>query len=145
MATLILSALALITVAQSEDLEALAVQAGVSPVDLQGAVNTTGLPPVMYLRATGELPSPEPAPPVSGVWDRLAACEASSNWKANTGNGYYGGLQEDMTFWRRYGGMQFAPRPDLATRLQQITVAMAGQKAQGWGAWPNCSRRLGLR
>jgi len=144
-ATLILSALALITVAQSEDLEALAAQAGVDSVDLQGAVNSTGLPPMVYLHSTGELPSPEPAPSVSSVWDRLAQCEATSNWKANTGNGYYGGLQEDMTFWRRYGGMQFASRPDLATRLQQITVAIAGQHAQGWGAWPNCSRRLGLR
>jgi len=144
-ATLILSALALITVAQSEDLEALASQAGVDSVDLQGAVNSTGLPPMVYLRSTGELPSPEPAPSVSGVWDRLAMCEASGIWSRNTGNGYYGGLQEDMTFWRRYGGMQFASRPDLATRLQQITVAIAGQHAQGWGAWPNCSRRLGLR
>jgi len=80
-----------------------------------------------------------------GVWEKLAACESTSNWRANTGNGYYGGLQADMTFWRRHGGMAFAPRPDLASPAQQIAVAERGLAVQGWAAWPACSRRLGLR
>lgn len=79
------------------------------------------------------------------AWDPLAMCESSSNWHANTGNGYFGGLQEDMTFWRRYGGTAYAARPDLATRVQQIAVAERGLAVQGWQAWPVCSRRLGLR
>jgi hypothetical protein len=80
-----------------------------------------------------------------GIWDRLAACESTSRWHIATGNGYFGGLQQDMTFWRRHGGMSFAPRPDLASREQQIAVAERGLAVQGWAAWPNCSRRLGLR
>lgn len=91
---------------------------------------------------------PEPAPvvvEVSPVWDRLAACESSGIWSRNTGNGYYGGLQEDMTFWRNYGGPTYAPRPDLASKAAQISVAIRGQAVQGWGAWPRCSRMLGLR
>ncbi|MGW5021304.1 transglycosylase family protein, partial [Streptomyces cacaoi] len=27
------------------------------------------------------------------TWDKVAQCESSGNWSANTGNGYYGGLQ----------------------------------------------------
>lgn len=86
-----------------------------------------------------------PSEPAYGVWDRLAMCESTQNWFANTGNGYYGGLQQDMTFWRRHGGLQYAPRPDLAPRWAQIAVAEVGQRAQGWGAWPVCSRVVGLR
>jgi hypothetical protein len=85
-----------------------------------------------------------PSGPAYGVYDRLAACESTSRWNANTGNSYYGGLQMDMTFWRRHGGLQYASRPDLASRAAQIAVAQVGQSVQGFGAWPVCARRLGL-
>lgn len=128
--------------AQAEDLEAVAVEAGVEPVHLAGAVNSTGLEPRLYLQVVGELARPAP---VRSVWDRLAACESTSRWNVNTGNGYYGGLQQDLVFWRRHGGLAFASRPDLASREQQVAVAERGLAVQGWGAWPVCSRRLGLR
>jgi hypothetical protein len=75
-------------------------------------------------------------------WTAVAECESSGDWHINTGNGYYGGLQEDMTFWRNYGGPAFAPRPDLATEAEQITVAERGLAVQGRGAWPICGRYL---
>jgi hypothetical protein len=92
-----------------------------------------------------EVASPQLAIPRYGIWDLLAECESSSRWHINTGNTYYGGLQEDLVFWRRHGGLSYASRPDLASREAQIAVAQRGQAVQGWGAWPNCSRRLGLR
>lgn len=79
-----------------------------------------------------------------GPWDCLARCESSGRWNANTGNGYYGGLQFSQRTWVGFGGRAYAPRADLATREQQITVARAVQRVQGWGAWPACSRRHGL-
>lgn len=79
------------------------------------------------------------------VWDRLAMCESSGNWHINTGNGYYGGVQFSASTWRAFGGGVFAPRADLATKAEQIVVATKVQKAQGWNAWPSCSRKLGLR
>jgi hypothetical protein len=33
----------------------------------------------------------------------------------------------------------------LATRKQQIAIATKVQQRQGWGAWPACSYKLGLR
>lgn len=85
-----------------------------------------------------------------GVWDALQRCECPPGWHCNTGNSYYGGLQANMQFWHTYDGTQFAARPDLATREQQITVATRardgykGYRARGYHPWPTCGRRLGL-
>lgn len=88
-----------------------------------------------------------PAPSVSNgsVWDRLAQCESGGNWHINTGNGYYGGIQFNRGTWLAYGGGQYAPTADKATREQQIAIAKKVQAVQGWGAWPACTAKLGIR
>ncbi len=78
------------------------------------------------------------------TWNRLAECESGGNWHINTGNGYYGGVQFSSGTWLGYGGGTFAKRADLASRDEQIAIAEKVLKAQGWGAWPACSARLGL-
>ncbi|MFF0061196.1 transglycosylase family protein [Streptomyces sp. NPDC005279] len=78
------------------------------------------------------------------VWEKVAACESTSNWKINTGNGYYGGLQFTQSTWEAYGGRKFAPRADLASKDQQIAVAERVLGSQGPRAWPVCSARAGL-
>ncbi|MFJ4200133.1 transglycosylase family protein [Streptomyces sviceus] len=78
------------------------------------------------------------------TWNKVAACESSSNWSINTGNGYYGGLQFTRSTWEAYGGTRYAARADLATRDQQIAVAEKVLDGQGPGAWPACSARAGL-
>lgn len=79
------------------------------------------------------------------VWDRLAKCESGGNWAINTGNGYYGGLQFNNGTWISNGGGEFAARADLATREQQIEIASRLQARRGWGPWPACTKKLGLR
>jgi hypothetical protein len=76
-------------------------------------------------------------------WDKLAQCESTQNWDANTGNGFKGGLQFTDSTWRAYGGHKYAPSADRASRAEQIAVAEKVQRGQGWGAWPSCSRKLG--
>ena len=136
-------------VTPDEETVVLAASVGVDPVALQGAVNSTGVAPVVYLAQEGLIDPPTThapsAPAQSGVWARLAECESNGRWSTNSGNGYFGGLQEDMTFWRNYGGLAYAPRPDLASPSAQMAVAERGRARQGFGAWPACSRRLGLR
>lgn len=78
------------------------------------------------------------------TWDKVAACESSGNWRINTGNGYYGGLQFTSSTWASYGGRTFASQANLATKAQQITVAERVLRSQGPGAWPVCSVRAGL-
>jgi uncharacterized protein YabE (DUF348 family) len=77
-----------------------------------------------------------------GVWDRLAQCESGGNWSINTGNGFYGGLQFSLGTWRAYGG---SGMPNKASKSTQIAIAKKVQADAGWGAWPACSSRLGLR
>ncbi|CAL9381921.1 hypothetical protein SUDANB99_01067 [Streptomyces sp. enrichment culture] len=77
-------------------------------------------------------------------WGCIALCESSGRWDANTGNGFYGGLQFKQSTWEEFGGLEYARRADLATRAQQITVAQEVLRWQGWKAWPTCSRRYGL-
>jgi hypothetical protein len=78
-------------------------------------------------------------------WDSLAACESSGNWGINTGNGYYGGLQFDSATWSDFGGTQYAPRADQATKEQQIEIAeKVRDQRGGYGSWPACARKLGL-
>lgn len=72
-------------------------------------------------------------------WDALAAKESSGNWKINTGNGYFGGLQFDQSTWDASGGGAYAPRADLASREQQIAVASNALAARGGdpsSLWP---------
>ncbi|MGQ0778899.1 MAG: transglycosylase family protein [Pseudonocardiales bacterium] len=86
-----------------------------------------------------------PAVEDGSVWDRLAQCESGGNWAINTGNGYYGGLQFDKRTWDAYDGDQYAAYPHQASREEQIATAEKVRDARGgYGAWPSCSRRLGL-
>ncbi len=71
----------------------------------------------------------------AAMWDRIAACESGGNWHINTGNGYYGGLQFASSTWLSNGGADFAPRADLASRAQQITVANRLYARAGLGPW----------
>ena len=86
-----------------------------------------------------------PAVSNGSVWDSIAQCESTGNWSIDTGNGYSGGLQFSPSTWQAYGGGQYAPTANLATREQQIAVAEKVLAAQGWGAWPACTAKLGLR
>lgn len=122
-----------------------------------GTTSQTTVPPLDPAHTTGPdvtmptttttvvvrlIPKARTAP--TGVWDQLQGCECPPGWHCNTGNGYFGGLQMDMAFWRTYGGLEFAPRPDLASREQQIVVAERGRADRGYQPWPSCARRLGL-
>ncbi|MEU3725875.1 transglycosylase family protein [Streptomyces sp. NPDC031705] len=78
------------------------------------------------------------------TWNKVAACESTNNWRINTGNGYYGGLQFSQSTWREFGGTAFAARADLATKAQQIAVAEKVLKGQGPRAWPACGPQAGL-
>ena len=86
-----------------------------------------------------------PSAPSGSVWDRIAQCESGGNWSINTGNGYHGGLQFSGQTWRAFGGGKYAPTADQASRAQQIDIAKKVQAQQGWGAWPACTSKLGIR
>ncbi|GJF34715.1 hypothetical protein KNE206_74150 [Kitasatospora sp. NE20-6] len=83
------------------------------------------------------------AAPVS-VWDKVAQCESGGNWRINTGNGFYGGLQFTARTWKGFGGARYAAYAHQASKTEQIAVAEKVLASQGPGAWPVCSKRAGL-
>lgn len=87
-------------------------------------------------------PATPNAPATGNVWDNLARCESGGNWSINTGNGYYGGLQFTASTWRSVGGSGL---PHQASREEQIARGQILQARSGWGQWPACTRKLGLR
>jgi uncharacterized protein YabE (DUF348 family) len=100
----------------------------------------------------GTKPKPEEQAPATtdvdpptgdtSVWDRIAECESGGNWSANTGNGYYGGLQFSHQTWVAYGGDAYASNAHLASKAQQIAIAEKVRAARGgYGDWPVCGKR----
>jgi hypothetical protein len=101
--------------------------------------------PLAQIERVGTKSPPAPTANFSSgstVWDQIAQCESGGNWAANTGNGYYGGLQFSLGTWQSYGGSGL---PSSASRLTQIAIATKVRNASGgYGAWPACSQALGL-
>jgi len=54
-------------------------------------------------------------------WDAMARCETNTRWHRDTKWG--GGLGIYLKTWKVFGGLEFAPRAGLASRLDQIEVA----------------------
>lgn len=78
----------------------------------------------------------------NSIWDRLMQCEGGRfGWSANTGNGFKGGLQFTDSTWKAFGGTGSA---DKASRAEQIRVGKNVLEGQGPGAWPVCSKKVGL-
>jgi muramidase (phage lysozyme) len=76
------------------------------------------------------------------VWARLRHCESGGRYDINTGNGYFGAYQFLVSTWNRLG---YPGYPHEASPAMQDEAAQKLQARSGWGQWPACSRRLGLR
>lgn len=73
-------------------------------------------------------------------WDMLAQCESTGNWQINSGNGYYGGVQFNLSTWQAYGGSGY---PHQNSKAEQIRIAEKVLEAQGPNAWPSCTEKTG--
>lgn len=76
------------------------------------------------------------------VWVKLRNCEAGGNYTRNSGNGYYGAYQFAAGTWRSLG---YQGLPHEAPPEVQDEAAHRLQARGGWGQWPACSRRIGVR
>lgn len=76
------------------------------------------------------------------VWAKLAQCESGGDPTTNTGNGFYGMYQFTLETWQSLGGTGYPYEADAAT---QTAMAKKLQAQAGWGQWPGCADKLGLR
>lgn len=80
---------------------------------------------------------------VAGVWAALARCESGGNPRIVSSNGLYHGLyQFTVSTWRSVGGSGL---PSQASPAEQTKRAKILQARSGWGQWPACSRKIGVR
>jgi len=128
---------AVLVLSSASDLGEAAAQAGVDPVDLQGAVNTTGLAPREYLYAVGELARPLPTFETA-VMVRVACIERKESGGANVpnrqGSGAGGVLQYMESTFRRSAAEMGHPEwsrwvPEQA-RLVAAHDLLRGRRAQ---------------
>ncbi len=83
------------------------------------------------------------AVPTGDVWAALAQCESGGNPTIVSSNGLYHGLyQFSVGTWESVGGTGL---PSQASPAEQTERAMILQARSGWGQWPHCSSKLGLR
>ncbi len=79
--------------------------------------------------------------------DFLCIHRYEGSWDANTGNGYYGGLQMDVEFQHLYGA-EFIRRWGTADNwpswAQLEASARAYASGRGFNPWPNTARACGL-
>ena len=71
----------------------------------------------------------------------------AQGWATRTGNGYYGGLQMDLSFQRTYGAFLLRQKgtADRWAPYEQIWVAeRARRSGRGFYPWPNTARVCGL-
>lgn len=81
--------------------------------------------------------------PSGTVWERLAQCESGGRPNAVSASGRYHGLyQFSVSTWRSVGGKGL---PSQASAAEQTKRAKILQARSGWGQWPHCSAKLGLR
>jgi hypothetical protein len=89
-------------------------------------------------------------PPAVVPWLRdafLCIHRYEGGWSANTGNGYYGGLQMDLAFQSLYGGdflLRWGTADNWPVWAQLQAAARAYQSGRGFGPWPNSGRACGL-
>lgn len=72
-------------------------------------------------------------------WAALRKCESSGNYRADTGNGFYGAYQFTLDTWRSVGG---TGNPAHASREEQDYRALVLYMQRGAQPWPSCGRWL---
>lgn len=81
------------------------------------------------------------ADPSASAWATLRQCESSGRYDINTGNGYFGAYQFDLSTWHSVGGTGY---PYQASSAEQDYRALYLYRMRGWQPW-TCATIRGLR
>ena len=108
----------------------------------QGQGQTQSQAPSESSGGSGGSKSTNGGPVGDDVWAKLAQCESGGRPETNTGNGFYGMYQFTLETWQALGGTGYPHEADAAT---QTAMAKKLQAQAGWGQWPGCADKLGLR
>ena len=79
--------------------------------------------------------------PSAEAWAKLRFCEAGGDYTKNTGNGYYGAYQMNISFWKTYGDNP-GILPSQASAASQDAAALRAYALRGANPWPVCGRYI---
>lgn len=116
-----------------------------SPTTTAPATTTTTRRPSPHQSTAAQSKATESTPenPPGDIWEKLAWCESRMQQRALSANGlYYSYFQWTLSTYHSVGGVGDPRDVDYET---QKALAIKLQARSGWGQWPRCSRRLGLR
>jgi hypothetical protein len=82
---------------------------------------------------------------IPGYWVAVASCESGVDWAYNGSSGFDGAVQFHPGTWTANRLNGYPAYAYQATPFQQLVVAEIVLAHSGWGQWPACSRKLGLR
>lgn len=89
---------------------------------------------------------PAPRSAVEGdVWAALARCESGMRQDAVGESVHFSFFQWKLATWRSVKADGDPDDPRDASYEAQLAAAQRLQARTGWGQWPACSRKLGLR
>jgi resuscitation-promoting factor RpfB len=74
-------------------------------------------------------------------WAKLRMCEAGGDYTRNSGNGYYGAYQFNLSTWQSNGGTGY---PHQASPAVQDEIALRLYSRRGASPWPICGRYLSM-
>lgn len=111
----------------------------IPPVDTRVTTSTSPQRPIVATDARVTTGNPDS---LDVALAKLRQCESGGRYNLNTGNGYYGAYQFALSTWRRIG---YTGYPHQAEAAVQDEAARKLQAVSGWGQWPACSRKIGLR
>jgi hypothetical protein len=88
-------------------------------------------------------------PPIPRYLESAFLCihRYEAAWDADTGNGYYGGLQMDLGFQQRYGGdyvRRWGTADNWPAWVQLAAAVRAYRSGRGFAPWPSTARACGL-
>lgn len=74
---------------------------------------------------------------------QLRFCEAGGDYTTNTGNGFYGAYQFDISTWQSNAPSEYANMlPSEAPASAQDQAALNLYNNRGWQPWPSCGASL---
>ena len=86
----------------------------------------------LFAGVTVFMTSSASADPSASDWASLRQCESSGDYSIDTGNGYYGAYQFDLSTWQSVGG---SGSPADASKTEQDYRALYLYRMRGWGPW----------
>ena len=122
----------------------LALVAKGETIQIVPTTTTLPPPPAPVKRASRAAVRPRYAGPITNdIWSALSRCEAGGRPDAVSRSGkYFGAFQFSIGTWH---GIGMPGNPIDFPYEVQLEAAKRLQARSGWGQWPVCSRKLGLR